>query len=39
MSGQVPLFLLLGSLAYLFPLHAGVIAATLVSWVIWNRQR
>lgn len=39
MPVQIPFYLLLGSLAFLFPIHAGLIAMTLVSWVIWQRQR
>ena len=39
MFAQTPLFLLLGALAYLFPVPAGVIAASSVSWVVWQRQR
>lgn len=38
-SFQVPLFLFLGTLAYLFPLHAALIAAALMFWVSWQRQR
>lgn len=37
-SFQVPLFLFLGTLAYLFPLHAALIAAAVLSWVFWQRQ-
>ena len=39
LSVQVPLFLLLGSLAYLFPQQALLIAVALTSWVVWQRQR
>jgi hypothetical protein len=38
-SFQVPLFLFLGSLAYLFPLHAAFIFTAVLSWVFWQRQR
>ena len=39
LSIQVPLFLFLGSLAYLFPHQAALIAATILSWIFWQRQR
>ena len=39
LSIQVPLFLSLGSLAYLFLKQAALIAATVLSLVLWQRQR